>query len=431
MKRKAVLAMKRKAVLAPLLLVPATASAQPEPVPTGAYAPTTTQTAPMTIDQHGAQADPTPAPPPPAPAQPAGPTVITIGPDGRPVAPPPSAPSGYYYDDEQNAEPTEQTVQLHAGPTPDLHVVRSGDTLWDICWYYFNDPWQWPKIWSYNPQITNPHWIYPGDLVRLVPRGMMVSQSAVPTDVETSSPPPAVDNEPAPAKSFGVEMRQLAFIDQAQLDTPILVDGSVEAKQLLSTGDTVYLSYPAGKPPQVGERYSVYTVGHGVNHPRTGAKVGAYVHLLGELQVQSVKKDKRATAVITNADHEIERGAHVGPLQKKLTTVPPARSQIDAQGTIVAMLTQDQLIGTGEVVFIDLGEKSGIAVGNRMYVVRRGDPIDVKAKTPVGQDDRRFPAHAIGEIVVVDVGKQVSIGLVTLAVQEMGVGDLVMMQANK
>ena len=49
----------------------------------------------------------------------------------------------------------------------------------------------------------------------------------------------------------------------------------------------------------------------------------------------------------------------------------------------------------------------------------------------VGQDDRRFPARALGEIVIVEVGEKVSVGLVTLSVQEMGVGDLVMMQKAK
>ena len=57
-------------------------------------------------------------------------------------------------DDTPYTEPSE----IHGGSVPELHVVRSGDTLWGICWYYFNDPWQWPKIWSYNAQITNPHW---------------------------------------------------------------------------------------------------------------------------------------------------------------------------------------------------------------------------------------------------------------------------------
>ena len=64
----------------------------------------------------------------------------------------------------------DEADNLRTGAVPELHVVRGGDTLWDICFLYFNDPFQWPKIWSYNPQITNPHWIYPGDLVRRRPR---------------------------------------------------------------------------------------------------------------------------------------------------------------------------------------------------------------------------------------------------------------------
>jgi hypothetical protein len=92
------------------------------------------------------------------------------------------------------------------------------------------------------------------------------------------------------------------------------------------------------------------------------------------------------------------------------------------------MLTREQLIGEGEVVFVALGKDSGLEVGNRMYVVRRGDAYPEIMGIEAGRDDRRFPARALGEIVIVDVGDKVSIGLVTLSVQEMGVGDLVMMQ---
>jgi hypothetical protein len=48
----------------------------------------------------------------------------------------------------------------------DLHVVSEGDTLWDISGHYFDDPWHWPQVWSWNPEITNPHWIYPLDQIR-------------------------------------------------------------------------------------------------------------------------------------------------------------------------------------------------------------------------------------------------------------------------
>ncbi len=57
------------------------------------------------------------------------------------------------------------------GEVPQSHVVRHGDTLWGIGDYYFKNPYEWPKLWSYNPQIKNPNWIYPGDEVKLNPGG--------------------------------------------------------------------------------------------------------------------------------------------------------------------------------------------------------------------------------------------------------------------
>ena len=54
-----------------------------------------------------------------------------------------------------------------SGVVPDSYTVKHGDTLWAICDTYFQNPYQWPRIWSYNPQIQNPHWIYPGDQVKL------------------------------------------------------------------------------------------------------------------------------------------------------------------------------------------------------------------------------------------------------------------------
>lgn len=377
---------------------------------------------------------PTSAPAPaPAPSGPQSPVIITIGPDGRPIEQPEGDidTSGLYHSDDRTLYGYEEPTVVHAGPVPDLHVVKRGDTLWDISWYYFNDPWQWPKVWSFNTQITNPHWIYPGDLVRLLPKGMTSDPTPLPHDVEGNDEGTAF--EPAPARRFEVQLKQVAFVDQQELDESVVIDGSVDAKELLSTGDAVYLKYPEGKPPKVGQRYSIYEAGTQVEHPRDGNVVGSYVRIIGELEVTSVKKDKRARAVVTDSNREIERGALVGPLIKQLRTVPPARNEVDAQGTIIAMLGNDELMGTGEVIFVDLGEGSGLKVGNRMYVVRRGDAFEdvMEPSGSVGQDDRRFPARALGEVVIVDVGKNVSIGLVTLSVQEMGVGDLVMMQQTE
>ncbi|MBK7537026.1 MAG: LysM peptidoglycan-binding domain-containing protein [Myxococcales bacterium] len=385
-----------------------------------------------TVDPGGAAPE-SPAPPPAAP-QPPQTIIIPINPQtGQPLptAPPdPQANADGFYHYDQGMGSFDQPVTLHAGPTPQLHVVRSGDTLWDICFYYFNDPWQWPKIWSYNEQITNPHWIYPGDLVRMVPRGVFVGLEAVdePEPAAPAATAPEVDPRPSPARRVEVSLRQTAFVEQAELEQSIRIDGAVDAKELLSAGDEVYLTYPASRPPKVGKRYSVYIEGGKV--ASGGKTVGAYVRLLGTLEVRSVKKGKRARGVLLSTHEEIERGAKVGPLLTTIKSVPAVAAQADVQGAIVAMLSADQLIGQGEVVFLDIGAKSKVQVGNRLTVVRRGDAYDSAQGTSVetGQDDRRFPARAVGEVIVVEVGKNISIGLVTLSVQELGVGDLVIMQ---
>lgn len=389
-----------------------------------------------TVDPGGARpaAPAAPAAAPAAPAAPAGTVILPINPQTGQVMlpessnePKPVNPDGFYHYDGGAGYDDEPVTVVHSGPTPELHVVRSGDTLWDICFYYFNDPWQWPKIWSYNAQITNPHWIYPGDLVRMVPRGLFVSNAA-PEVTEPAAVAPVNDPRPAPARRVEVSLRQAAFVEQAELDQSIRIDGAVDEKVLLSTGDQVYLTYPEKKPPKIGKRYSIYVEGGSVSSG--GKSVGAYVRLLGSLEVVSVKKDKRARAVILDATAEIERGSRVGPLLTTFKSVPPVAPKVDAQGSIVAMLTADQLIGQGELVFLDIGSKAGVLIGNRLTVVRRGDAYKSTSGTDtgVGQDDRRFPARGLGEVVIVDVGKNISIGLVTLAVQEFGVGDLVMMQ---
>ncbi len=383
----------------------------------------------------------------PVPAAAPPPAVIVVGPDGKITPSQDRAEPNSYYVGDGTGAPVDEPEAIRVGPVPELHVVRRGDTLWDICFLYFNDPWQWPKIWSYNPQITNPHWIYPGDLVRLLPRGVFAQLPSEPEHAGTPpaptpvpprpalpapsppSPPLPVDVLPAPARRIEVGIKQTAFVEKSDLDKSSAIDGSVDEKVLLGNGDSVYLSYPPGKPPRVGERYSIYQPDNSVTSDNT--VVGAYVHVLGTVEVVSVKQDKRARAVIIEANQEIERGAKVGPLVKTFKTVPPLPPKVDAQGAVVAMLTHDQLIGQGEVVFIDLGKRSGIEVGNRMFVVRRGDAYPRNMTTQIGQDDRQFPARALGEIVIVEVGDKISIGLVTLAVQEMSVGDLVMMQATK
>ena len=313
------------------------------------------------------------------------------------------------------------------GPVPEYHVVRKGDTLWYISEFYFNNPWEWPRVWSYNPSITSPHWIYPGNLVRLYEAGKAPK-------AETQTDPDLVAfRRTSSTPRYSATLRQLAFVDHERLRYSAAISGSVHAKSMLSQGDDVYLTYPSRKPPKVGKRYAIYTIKRTVKHPQTKRTVGSYVRIIGELEVVSVKKGKRARAIIQDSTDVIERGALVGPLKRTFRDIAPRRNERNVKGTVIAMLAPDQLMGEGHIVFTDLTKKDGLKVGNRLYVIRRGDAY-ASVMGPghnTGQDDRRFPARAVAEVIVVQVGKRQSIGLISASVKEASVGDMVIMRKSK
>ncbi len=98
------------------------------------------------------------------------------------------------------------TANASAGKTEgyEIHTVKSGDTLWAITQEYLKDPFLWPQVWEVNPNVANPHWIYPGDEI-LIKKKIMVMAPAVPAPPEqpVAQPAPAtVQNTESPAGDF-------------------------------------------------------------------------------------------------------------------------------------------------------------------------------------------------------------------------------------
>ena len=53
---------------------------------------------------------------------------------------------------------------------PTVYIVKKGDTLWGLSDRFMKDPYYWPDLWARNPQrIVNPHFIYPGQKLRIYP----------------------------------------------------------------------------------------------------------------------------------------------------------------------------------------------------------------------------------------------------------------------
>ncbi len=311
-------------------------------------------------------------------------------------------------------------VSVSSTEAPDTHVVQKGDTLWDLSSRYYHNAWGWPKMWSYNPQITNPHWIYPGDTLRILPPG------GGPAPVAATGAPrlPTARLGGRAHRQSGLILRQTGFVEPGELAQAGKIVGSKEEKLMLGTLDEAYVRMTQDHTFQVGERYTVYKLTAPVRHPTTNKLLGHMVEIYGDAEVRAVTDGHVARVALVDTINPIERGFLVGPLKRQFKVVQPVPGKADMTGMVVATLRPHELVGDDDLVFIDRGKDDGIVLGNRLFITRRGDGYQpLLSKGPM--DDRRFPRETIGEIVVVDLRDHLATGFVTYSTVESRVGDRV------
>jgi LysM domain-containing protein len=332
--------------------------------------------------------------------------------------------STYSTDDDQGddyglQEAARDRRSLHLGRgrrgvIPEVYTVRRGDTLWDICDYFYDNPWQWPRVWSFNERITNPNWIYPGDPLRLRRGGV-----ETPPTAEGPTPGPRPTARPTPDSVF---LRDEGFVEREQYRRAGIVVGSPDERTLLSTPDEVYVTFENPRDVTVGRQYSVFRQVRAVGHGADAEDAGSIVEILGTVKVTSYDRDRNvARATITESLQPIERGHRVGPLERTFTVTPPVRNDIDLVGTVLASLTPVQNIGEQQIVYVDRGHDEGVREGNRFFVVRRGDEY----RRSIDRDDLHsgFPYEVIAELRVVEVRRHTATCLVIHSTREVNPGD--------
>lgn len=325
-------------------------------------------------------------------------------------------------------------------PTVQEYEVVRGDTLWGISARIVGDPFLWPKVWSLNPEITNPHWIYPGDRVRFYPPDIdLPSQSELiageiqirespAEELAQMEPPPeeAIDRveivDTAPERRAPlINRRFLArFITDKELQEAGTLTNAVPDKILLSNGDTVFLEFPASKRPAKGEQLLTFRTRGEVYHPENGSFRGHITQITGLLKVTSRKEDRVTRALVVDNLHELERGQHAIPFDEnlsiRLVTVPAAK---DVKGTVMAVSDGDTLIsGAGDLVYIDRGKRDGLVRGNQLMVYGRGDGF-------TDDEDPEDYTYWLGVVQVLDTQEKSSTCLVLQSRQEIERGAMV------
>src|SRR4051812_41008799 len=144
---------------------------------------------------------------------------------------------------------------------PDIHLVRRGDTLWDLCNHYYQNPWAWPKVWSYNPQIANPHWIYPGDQVRLTSATGGAGMQALSLARKSSTIGSGGSLLPKTNRvnKDTVFLRDQGYLGDPKRDVWGEIIGSDEEQQMLADGNHVVLSLRPGATVSKGQELTVFS----------------------------------------------------------------------------------------------------------------------------------------------------------------------------
>jgi LysM domain len=241
--------------------------------------------------------------------------------------------------------------------TEEVYTIQKGDTLWDISSKFLKDPFLWPKLWEKNPYITNPHWIYPGNQVRLTgvepvkteePQAVKKEEPPKPVEekpqeaakeakepevkerevekVESPAPPSVekkqeevAEVKPAPAEAkppYFREIRSAGFVSNIEYRGIGIVLESRDGKNLMAEGDIIYITLRTGEPISIGNKYTVFRAAREVRHPVTDQRVGRKYVIIGNVQLIDQHGDFFTARVIETFD-AILMGDYIQPYSKE------------------------------------------------------------------------------------------------------------------
>lgn len=328
------------------------------------------------------------------------------------------------------------------------HTIESGDTLWDLTQRYLGSPWYWPKVWSYNPEIANPHYIYPGNRVRFFNAGedaparvdVQPASGVMPTTLSQGTgeddalleAPAGLVSASGPLVYDGpgtIPVAAEGFITDGEVQVAGRIEAAETFGEYLMPGDVAYLRFQDRGRARVGDRHTIFRPGQAINHPVTGRRLGYLTTVAGTLVVTQVSGDGLVTGQVVSARDSIVRGDRLGPAgESTFATVQRRPNAVSVDGVLVAGLVPElTMFGEAQRVLVDRGSADGVQVGNTFKIVRQQDQLR-EFLAPQRNQDARLPAQNIGSCLVVDVREHVSSCLLTRSVVEVHPGDRVAMR---
>jgi LysM repeat protein len=322
---------------------------------------------------------------------------------------------------------------------PDSYVVKRGDTLWGIAKLFLRDPWYWPEIWQVNPQVQNPHLIYPGDTLRLVyvdGRPRLLLQPGLERG-NGARVAPRVRSQPLeaavttiPYETVAAFMSKPSVLEKEQIKAAPYVLSTRDSHVVMSEGNTVY-ARGFKSPAEVGTHYNLVRVGEPLRDPDDNRVLGYNGVFTGAGHV--TRTGDPATLIMTESTRETYPGDKLfpGDVEVPLDFIPsPPRNNVN--GRIMAVSDGVTVIGQYEVVVINRGVRDGLVPGNVLAVFSASDPaLDDSKKGFVHPTPRLFakkvnlPDERTGTFMVFKTFERMSFGLIMEATDVIRVADKV------
>jgi len=285
------------------------------------------------------------------------------------------------------------TVVENVGPelkpsAPKDYVVRHGDTLWAIANMFLRDPWTWPEIWYVNPQIKNPHRIYPGDQLQLaLGSNGRVALKLVRTLATTAAAPgspnarlrPLLRSSPLdtpietiPYSIIGAFLSHPTVLSSDQIHAAPYVVALMENHNIAGTGHEIFIKQATG---EAGARYNVMHVDQELVNPENGHHLGYMAIYAGTAEL--TQPGPISKAVLTDSARETLQGDVLIPEDHTpVADFVPHVPERPVSGRIIAVVDNVLLAGQDQVVAINRGSDDGLERGHVLTVDQA--PITVK-----------------------------------------------------
>jgi len=357
------------------------------------------------------------------------------------------------------AQATAQTgipVSELAPNAPDEYTVKAGDTLWAISRLFLRSPWRWPELWGMNiSEISNPHRIYPGQVLYLEKSGGRARLSArrgggsdgtiklsPRTRYESMAGMALPTLNPSLIEPF---LSEPIIVDEDTLQTaPHIVAGN-DSRVLLARGDRAYALGNANSPliESAGpiKTFRIFRNATPLKDPATGELLGFEAAYLGKAQLkrsQSIENQLvegkevvnlvPATIDIVSAREEMRAGDRLLPEpQRQLLSYAPRAPEQLINGRIVSVYGNAvQFAAQNQVVVINKGTRDGIESGHVLAILKNGDTIVDRAGAPnnTGKGVLKLPNERIGLLMVFRPFDKASYALVLEINDTPRIGDL-------